>query len=112
MKQMILVRMDLKMPKGKMVAQSCHASVDGVLNSDKRKVDEWLSEGGKKAVLKVSDQKELVKYIKLAKKKGLKTSLIKDAGKTFFKKPTLTCGAIGPDKDEKIDSVVGHLKLL
>lgn len=112
MKQMILVRMDLKMPKGKMVAQCCHAAVDAVLNSDKDMIDEWLSEGSKKAVLKVADQRELVKHIKQAKEAGLVTSLIRDAGKTFFKKPTITCGAIGPDEDEKINKIVGHLKLL
>jgi len=100
------------MPKGKMVAQSCHASVEAVLCSDKDKVDEWLSEGGKKSVLKVADKKELIEYLKKARKEKLIAVKITDAGKTFFKKPTITCGAIGPDAEEKIDKIVGHLKLL
>lgn len=112
MKQVVLVRQDLKMPKGKMVAQSCHAAVEAVLCSDGQIVDEWLSEGGKKSVLKVTDRKELMEYLKKAKKEGLIAVKITDAGKTFFKKPTMTCGAVGPDKEEKIDKIVGHLKLL
>jgi len=112
MKQAILVRQDLKLPKGKLATQCSHAAVDAVIKSNKSKVEEWLSLGGKKVILKVKDKKELITYIKQAKQANLKTSLIKDAGKTFFKKPTITCGAIGPDKEEKINQIVGHLKLL
>ena len=112
MKQAILIRQDLKLPKGKLATQTAHAAVDATLKSNKSKVEEWLSLGGKKVVLKVKDKRELIEYIKKAKTLGLKTSLIKDAGKTFFKKPTITCGAIGPDKEEKIDQIVGHLKLI
>ena len=64
MKQVILVRMDLKLPKGKLAAQCCHASVEAVLNSSKKKVDEWRSEGQKKVVLKVKDDKELIEYVR------------------------------------------------
>ncbi len=112
MKQAILIRQDLKLPKGKLATQAAHASVDAVIKSNKSKVEEWLSLGGKKVVLKVKDKRELIAYIKQAKQANLKTSLIKDAGKTFFKKPTITCGAIGPDKEEKVNQIVGHLKLL
>jgi PTH2 family peptidyl-tRNA hydrolase len=42
----------------------------------------------------------------------LTTALITDAGKTFFKEPTKTCLAIGPDKEEKIDRITGKLKLV
>ncbi|MBI2656920.1 peptidyl-tRNA hydrolase, partial [Candidatus Woesearchaeota archaeon] len=52
-KQVILVREDLKLPKGKLAAQSSHASVDATLKSDKNIVDLWKKEGGKKIVLKV-----------------------------------------------------------
>ena len=52
-KQVILVRQDLKLPKGKMAAQCAHASVEAVFNSDKSKVDAWRDQGQKKIVLKV-----------------------------------------------------------
>ena len=53
MKQVILVRMDLKMEKGKLATQVAHASVDAVLKSPKDKIEEWTSGGMKKVVLKV-----------------------------------------------------------
>ena len=112
LKQVILVRMDLKMPKGKLATQVAHASVEAVLGSSKEKVHEWYEEGMKKVTLKVADLKELQKYQREAQKQGLKTAIITDAGKTFFDKPTVTCAAIGPDTEERIDRVTASLKML
>ena len=53
MKQVILVRQDLKLPKGKLSSQVAHASVDAVLKSKKESIDEWKKQGMKKIVLKV-----------------------------------------------------------
>ena len=111
-KQVILVREDLKLPKGKLAAQSSHASVDAVLKSDKKIVELWKREGAKKVVLKVKDQKELLKYKKIAESFGLKTALIKDAGRTVLEPGTITCLGIGPDLEEKIDKVSGKLKMV
>jgi len=112
MKQAIVVIKSLKMSTGKAAAQSAHASVEAVLKSEKKKVEEWKKEGMKKVVLKVESEEELLKLKKEAEKIKLVTALIKDAGRTFFKKPTVTCMAIGPDKEEKIDRVTGKLKML
>lgn len=112
MKQVILVRQDLKMPNGKMAAQAAHAAVECVLKSDSLKVARWRSAGMKKSVLKARDLQELKKYAAMARKARLKTALITDSGRTFFKKPTITCLGIGPDEEEKIDKVTGGLKLL
>ncbi len=111
-KQVILVREDLKLPKGKLAAQCSHASVDTILKSDKKIIDLWRKEGGKKVVLKVKDEKELLKYKNIAEDKGLKTALIKDAGKTVLEPGTITCLGIGPDLEEKIDKVSGKLKMM
>ena len=112
MKQVILVRQDLKMDKGKLSVQVAHASVEATLNSSKSQIHEWKQEGMKKVVLKVKDLKELKNFLIDAKSLGLVTGLIKDAGKTFFKRPTITCLGIGPDDEEKIDSLTGNLKML
>lgn len=112
MKQAILVRADLKMSKGKMSVQTAHSSVEAVLRSSKSKVDEWRNEGMKKIVLKVNSEKELFEYKKLAEKEKLVTALIKDAGLTEFKEPTITCLAIGPDDEEKINKIIKNLKLI
>ncbi|MBW2977317.1 peptidyl-tRNA hydrolase Pth2 [Candidatus Woesearchaeota archaeon] len=112
MKQVILVRADLKLPKGKMAAQVAHASVEAAFNSDKKKVSEWRSEGQKKVVLKVENEKELLKYLQMAKDADLKTALITDAGKTVIAPGTKTTVGIGPDSEEKIDSITGKLKMV
>ena len=56
-KQVILVRADLKLPKGKMSAQAAHAAVDAVLKAEKEVVTTWKEAGMKKVVLKVKDDK-------------------------------------------------------
>jgi len=112
MKQVIIVRADLKLPKGKLASQACHASVEAVLCADKDVVEKWMKQGMKKVVLKVRDKRSLMYYYKKAKKMKLNVSLIRDAAKTFLKKPDVTCIAIGPDKEEEIDRVSGKLKML
>ena len=110
-KQVILIRNDLKIPKGKACVQCSHASVEAVLGSSKEKVMKWRKEGMKKVVLKVKDKEELMEYLKLARREKLKTALITDAGKTYFDTRTTTCCAIGPDEEKKIDKATGSLKM-
>ena len=111
-KQDILVRDDLKLPKGKMAAQVSHASVDATLKSDKKMVDLWIKEGMKKVILKVNEEKELFKYKQIAEDAGIKTALITDAGHTVVEPGTITCLAIGPDEEKKINEISGKLKLM
>jgi len=112
MKQVILVRQDLKLPKGKMSAQVAHASAESVLKSHKDDISKWRTQGMKKVVLKVEDDKELIKYKNQAEDNGLVTSLITDAGRTVIAPGTMTALGIGPDKEEKIDKITGHLKIM
>lgn len=112
LKQVILVRDDLKLSKGKLAAQVAHAAVECTLKSPRAKVDKWCNQGMKKVVLKVKDEEELHKYVQLANNFGLITSLITDAGMTQIPKGTTTCLGIGPDEETKIDSITGKLKLI
>ncbi|MBW2995102.1 peptidyl-tRNA hydrolase Pth2 [Candidatus Woesearchaeota archaeon] len=111
-KQVILVRMDLKMPKGKLSVQVAHASVDAAFNAGKEMIQKWASEGMKKVVLKVKDEKEIMEYFRKAKNMKLPTGLIKDAGRTFLSPGTITCLGIGPAEEDKIDTITGKLKIL
>jgi len=111
-KQVILMRDDLKLPKGKMAAQASHAAVEAVLKSDKDIVKHWRNSGSKKVVLKVKDKSEIYKFSQAAKDIGLKTAIITDAGKTVIAPGTVTCCGIGPDVEEKIDKVVGNLQMI
>lgn len=111
-KQVILVRTDLKMAKGKIASQVSHASVEAVLKSNNNKVSLWKKQGMKKVVLKVKDEKELLNYKNKATRLGLKNSLIRDAGRTQIKAGSVTALGIGPDEASKIDKVTSSLKIL
>ncbi len=111
-KQVILVRDDLKLTKGKMSAQVAHASTEALLKSHKDDIAAWRNQGMKKVVLKVADKKELLKYKQLAEDAGLVVGLITDAGHTQLEPGTMTCLGIGPFYEEKIDAVTGGLKLI
>lgn len=111
LKQIILVRKDIKIPVAKLGVQIAHASVESVLKSKKTIVEKWRNEGMKKVVLRVEDKNELLIYKRKAEEIGLITSLIVDAGKTVFPKPTITCLSIGPDMESKIDLITKNLKL-
>ena len=115
LKQVILVRTDLKMGKGKIAAQVAHASVEATLKTLKRKKNlfyAWHRLGMKKSVLKVKSEEELFSFREKAKREKIVTALITDAGRTQIEEGTITCLAIGPDKEEVIDEITGDLKLL
>lgn len=111
-KQVILVRQDLKLPKGKLAVQCSHAAVECVLKSDKKLVDAWRKEGGMKIVLKVANEKELFEFQRLANDKSLKSAVITDAGKTTVEPGTVTCLGIGPDEEGRVDALAGNLKMV
>ncbi len=111
-KQVIIVRQDLKLPKGKMATQAAHASVDAVMKTSKDIVQAWKQEGMKKVVVKVKDLSELVRYENIARDEKVKFAIITDAGKTTVEPGTVTCMAIGPDEEDKIDKVTGQLPLM
>lgn len=112
LKQVIVVRDDLKLTKGKMAAQVAHASAEALLKSHKDDVVAWRRQGMKKIVLKCRDDKELLALKQAAEDAGIVTALITDAGHTQLAPGTTTCLGIGPDKEQKIDAVTGHLKLV
>lgn len=112
MKQVILIRQDLKLTKGKAVAQGAHASVEAAHKADKEVYKTWRTEGMAKIVVKVENEKELYKYIQEAKDANLTTATITDAGRTCVAPGTVTCGAIGPGEEEKVDTITRELKLL
>ena len=126
-KQVILVRKDLKMGKGKIGAQASHASLAAFLNLGETKPKElsesltlslseadreWLINRFTKICLRVDSEEELLSYYEKAKKAGLKCSLIKDAGFTELEGSNYTTVGIGPDFNEKINEITKDLKLL
>lgn len=110
LKQVILIRKDLKMSAGKVAAQAAHASVDAVLKSNKKLLNNWRKAGMKKITLRVDSKEELQKYYDIALKYDLTASLITDAGHTEISPGTQTCVAIGPEPEVKIDEITSELK--
>ena len=129
-KQVIILRKDLNMRKGKMAAQASHASMAAILNNGELykednknsgkmilNLDEdafaWLSGRFKKICVSVNSEYELLDLYKKAKELNLNCSLITDSGLTEFNGiPTHTAVAIGPNLPEKIDPLTGKLPLL
>jgi len=132
-KQVIVVRKDLNMRKGKIATQSSHASMKVLLDICEKGTssyddhvgeiifyyehnsawDEWLNGRFTKVVVSCDSEVELLELYKKATDKKLPCSLIVDAGLTEFNGvPTKTCIAIGPSYPEDIDEITGHLKLL
>ena len=113
-KQVIVVRTDLDMGKGKIAAQVGHACVLGAEHVRKSN-PEWFSqwwEGQEKIVLKVSSLKELEQVKQDAIELDIPWSEVTDAGHTQISAGTTTCISLGPAPEEKIDKITGDLKLL
>ncbi len=138
-KQVIVIRKDLNMRKGKMVAQGAHASMKVLLEMmtkqmmptsphcnwdddvevrslvlpNESALYDWLNGSFTKVCVSVDSEAELLYILKEAESAKLPCALIKDAGLTEFGGvATHTCIAIGPAWDEDINKVTGKLKLL
>ena len=119
-KQVIVMRKDLNLSKGRLVTQGAHASIaflthlirgyngESLLLSKAEK--EWVHGTFFKVCVGVNDEKELLDIGYNAVAKGLSVKYIEETG--GFDKPTLTCLAIGPDYSSVIDPITKHLKLL
>jgi len=123
-KQVIVMRKDLNMRKGKMVAQGAHASMAVLLNRGSMNNDgfcfnttpdmkEWIEGRFAKICVSVDSEEQLLFIHSAAENAGLPCSLIQDAGFTEFDGvPTYTAVAIGPAQATEIDKITGLLKLL
>ena len=113
-KQVIVVRTDLDMGKGKIAAQVGHACVLGaehVRKSNSSWFMKWWN-GQEKVVVKVSSLKELEKIRDGAIELALPWSEVTDAGHTQIAPGTTTCISIGPAPENLIDKITGELSLL
>ena len=135
-KQMIVMRRDLKMRKGKIAAQAGHACVTAVLmalekenrlnqirtdgngiylapsNMDATALSEWFDEGVAKICVYVDSEEELLEIDRKAKEAGIISALICDAGLTeFHGEPTYTCLALEPKSAEEVDKITKELPL-
>jgi len=113
-KQVLVVRKDLNMRKGKMVAQGAHASLGLYLKYPEHPyVLEWLEDKFTKIVVGVESEEALFEIYRLAQEANLPTIIIKDAGLTEFRgNPTNTVVAVGPAPEKLVNAITGELELL
>ncbi len=133
-KQVIVMRTDLGMRKGKMIAQGAHASMKVFFDRSEVLQDSlpddpanpfyldidlteemrlWVQGLFTKVCVQAGSEEELRELYAKARGAKLPCALIEDAGKTeFHGVPTPTCIAIGPADASAIDEITGHLKLL
>ena len=112
MKQVMVVRNDLKMGKGKIAAQCCHGSLGAYKKTNPEKIRKWENEAYAKVVCKVNSLEELLELKKQAIINKVSYYLVVDAGRTQVSTSTTTVLALGPDEDEILDKITGDLKLL
>lgn len=125
-KQVIIIRKDLNMRKGKIAAQAAHASMgavlseasssnDGtslILNIADPRIGPWLTGQFTKICVYVNTEQELLDVYQQAKDAGLISCLIQDSGLTEFGGvKTYTAVAVGPDSGDRIDAICKHLPL-
>ena len=130
-KQIIVMRKDLNMRKGKIAAQAGHAVLsvifkklnmldeffwsveqDKVVFEGDEVLDDWFTNSYTKICLYVNSEQELLDLKEKADSLGFVTSLIKDNGTTEFNGvPTYTCIAFEPLPAEKIDILTKDLPL-
>lgn len=114
-KQVIAVRKDLDISKGKTATQVGHAAVSAAEEARKHHSKwwiAWLNEGQRKIVVKVNSEKELLRLKDEAEEVGLPYALIEDRGLTEIPPGTITCLGIGPAPADKVDKITGKLSLL
>ncbi len=114
-KQVIIVRTDIEMGKGKIAAQAAHASLMSYFEAekkDKKIAEAWLASGEKKIVLKAENIEVLKKLHDAFKYKGVPCALVTDAGLTELPPGTITALGIGPWHSAEIDAFTSTLKLL
>jgi len=126
-KQVIVMRSDLGMRKGKMIAQGAHAAMMFLVSAIKPynghtgytftsslspEAIQWLDGDFTKIVVRVDSLEELENIFLKAEENGIIVHKCTDLGKTEFHGiPTTTCIAIGPDVSSKLDDITGHLPL-
>jgi len=121
-KQVIVIRRDLKMRRGKEISQGSHAAMMWLSERLRRfmygnphlteEEMEWMAGTFTKITLQVDSEEALLEIFNKARDKGLTAFLVTDSGKTEFDGvPTITALAIGPHEAEKIDEITKDLKL-
>lgn len=126
-KQVIVIRTNLNMHRGKEAAQASHASMkvffDRMKKNEKSEhqsyntqftpeMEAWMQGAFTKVVVGVETEDQIYQLAEQARQADIPYAIIIDNGITEFTgNKTTTALAIGPDEASKIDKITGDLKL-
>ncbi len=114
-KMCIVLRMDLGMSTGKLIAQAAHAAV-GASELGKKENHKawrrWRDEGAKKVALEAESLEEIEELAGKANKLDIVNILRQDAGHTEVPPGTVTALGLGPYRTDLLDKVTGSLPLI
>lgn len=137
-KQVIVIRKDLKMRRGKEISQGSHSSMAFITKQLQKEIEEqsksiqtliyrertpfnieltteeihWLQNSFTKVCVYVNSEEELIDVFNKAKESGLTVHEVIDNGLTEFGGvKTRTCVAVGPHEESKFIGITDHLSL-
>ena len=123
-KQVIVIRKDLRLRKNKLVSLAIRATMQFILdNNESDRPDElqvklsqqevyWLKNSFDNDILVVNSQDALSDIILKAELNGINVYSIFEKSKKSDEGPQLICAAFGPDEEDQISQVVGNLKTM
>jgi len=100
-------------PLGKLMAQAGHAFVGCLFKLNEAQIVEYMDSGTQpKIVLRVKNEKDLMRAALECEAVNIPFYLVKDAGRTVFAEPTFTCVGIGPIAKQNLPKFIQRLQLL
>jgi len=114
-KQVIVVRRDLEMGRGKIAVQAAHAAVSATEEARKMFTEwwmAWLREGQCKVAVRVDSLEAVMRLEERSRELQLPFARVIDRGLTQVEPGTVTCLGIGPAPSSIIDKLTGDLSLL
>jgi peptidyl-tRNA hydrolase, PTH2 family len=120
-KQVIVIRKDLKLKRAEIAALASKASLEFLVNNSENKESnllnveltpaeiEWLSNNRTTIVLGIPSENMLRNLIFRSEIAGIPSYSLSEDGGDFEE---LLCASFGPDDSEKIDEITGKLKLI
>jgi len=114
-KQVLVVRLDLDMGRGKIAVQCAHAAISAAEEARNQLHSwwqSWIEEGQLKVALRVPDLGSILDLERKGRAKGIPVQVVKDKGLTQIPPGTITCLGLGPAPAALVDSLTGNLPLL
>src|SRR5438309_12124281 len=114
-KQVLVVRLDLDMGRGKAAVQCAHAAVcaaEEARNHLHTWWKSWMEEGQLKVAVKVPDLDSVLDLERKGRSKGIPVHMVRYRWLTQVPAGTITCLGLGPAPADIVDSLTGKLALL